>query len=308
MEPMTEAVNGDTSSLLLMQEAQLRGYEVYQYAPSELSLNEGKPVARCRRVHIDLSQEVFFSEEKEQYAELSTFDVIHLRQHPPFNMEYITSTYLLEKVGNNAGNNTLVVNNPFWVRNATEKLIPLEFGEYAPPTIITTDAKVIARFMAEHGKAVIKPMWGFHGHDVQLLDNNHEDVEKIISSILKKNKEQVIVQKYLPEIMESGNKRILMVNGEIYGSVISKPAENFVIFRDSSDEPLKPNERDLEICAKLSPMLKERGMILVGIDIIGDYLIEVNNTCTGLYRINNVCGGKIETAYWDAIEELHLRA
>lgn len=296
MEPMEKTTRLETHTLLLMQEAQDRGHALYHFSPLSVFIRNNSVFAKAREVKINLSNEEYYSYGNKTLLDLSKTDVVMVRQDPPFDMDYITNTYFLEMIHPE----TLVVNNPFWIRNMPEKLYPLHFSKYIPPTIISHDYNEIERFRKECADIVKKPIYDFHGNGVELIKK--EDC--IDDFVDKDNKETFIFQKYIEDI-KNGNKRVVFLNGKIAGALITRPEKGeFRVYRDSTDHEYILNKRDMEICTAVGNDLKNKGMIFVGIDIIGDYLTEINTTSVGsIRRLNNIYNIKFEEKIWDTIEE-----
>jgi glutathione synthase len=228
-------------------------------------------------------------------------DVVLMRQDPPFDMSYISATHLLEHIHPE----TLVVNDPVHVRNAPEKLFVTHFIDLMPPTAITADAAEVAAFRAEHRDIILKPLYGNGGAGVFHLSPEDENLSALLEMFTEFYREPIIVQRYLPEI-KAGDKRIILIDGEFVGAVNRIPLEgearaNFHAGGQAQKTGLSARER--EICEAIGPTLKERGLIFVGIDVIGDYLTEINVTSpTGLQEINRLEGLTLEAPLWDAIE------
>ena len=293
MEPLEETDRHSTHTLSLVEEAQKRNYTIYHYRPHELALDsEGVLKANARKLTIDLSQESFFTYGAYEDIDLSTMDIIHMRQDPPVDMDYTTSTYLLERIRDKV----LIVNDPFWVRNFPEKIWPYDFLEYMPPTLITRDLEQARAFFDEYGDVVMKPLYGFHGHGISRLEKP-DDLPKDDLN------EYFIFQKYLPEIKE-GNKRIVLLDGEVAGSLLVKPSEkDFRIYRDSTEHKYEPNDYEKEMCRKIGEKCKECGLLFVGLDLIGDYITEINVTSVGsIRRLNALYDINFESQIWDVVE------
>jgi glutathione synthase len=300
MDPI-ERINiaGDSTFALLL-EAQARGFEIQYYTPDGLSLRGRDVVAlaqalRVRDVkgdHFDLGppHEIF----------LRDMDVVLLRQDPPFDLAYITSTHLLEMIGGR----TLVVNDPAAVRNAPEKLFVMNFPHLMPPTLITRDRAAIDAFRAEHGEVVMKPLHGHGGAAVFRLMAQDANYGSLFDLFATSFREQWVVQKFLPEVAK-GDKRIILVDGAPAGAVNRVPAENDIrsnMVRGGAAEAADLTPREQEICATIGPELKKRGLIFVGIDVIDGFLTEINVTSpTGVRAIKRTGGPDIAVAIWDAI-------
>jgi glutathione synthase len=302
MDPI-HAINIDAdSTFVLMVEAQRRGHGLWYYTPKTLSLHGGRVIAKAQRVvdirrkkgdHVELGPL--------EPLDLSMMDVVLLRQDPPFDMAYITTTHLLERIHPR----TLVVNDPQHVRNAPEKLFVTHFQELMPPTLITVDKDEILAFRKKHKDIVVKPLFGNGGSGVFHVKPDDENLGSILEVFTQMFREPIIAQRYIPEIRK-GDKRIILVDGKAAGAVSRMPLEgearaNFHAGGAAKKAELTPRER--MICEAIGPSLAERGLVFVGIDVIGDYLTEINVTSpTGIQEINRLSGTKIESDIWDAIE------
>ena len=296
MEYMNETQNGETHTLLMMEEACARGYEVFHYHPDTLSLSEKGITARLAQVHVDLSQEEYYSLQEDQTVDMSTMDVVLFRQDPPFDMNYFTNTLILEELKKDG---VLFVNDPYWIRNMPDKHTIFDFKDFLPPTLVSQDIEEIEKFFAAHKDIVIKPLYSFHGHGIHRSDNI-----KTAKDMLEHRKEPLMFQPFLPEVYE-GNKRFLFFDGDMVGAIITVPEKDgdFRIYRESKDLAYEATPEEQELCNKIGKMLKERGLIFVGIDLIGKYLTEINVGSVGsLWRFNEIYGGKWEAKLWDAIE------
>lgn len=293
-------INAD-STFRLAEEAQARGHELYYYLPDHLSFQEGRIMARARTLKVKRVQGDHAELGPLQLIDLSEVDVVWLRQDPPFDMHYITTTHLLERLVPD----TLVVNDPFWVRNSPEKLLVLNFPELTPPTTVARDLETIREFKAKHGDIILKPLYGNGGAGVFRLDENDRNLSSLYELFTGFSREPLIVQKYLPAVTK-GDKRVILVDGEPVGAINRVPAANEVrsnMHVGGRPEKVELTERDREICAKIGPVLREKGQIFVGIDVIGDYMTEINVTSpTCLQEINNFDGTRLEADIWDAIE------
>jgi glutathione synthase len=301
MDPI-ERINiaGDSTFALLL-EAQARGFEISYYTPDRLSLRGSDVVAPTQRLKLRDVKGDHFELGAPVETNLRTFDVVLLRQDPPFDLSYITSTHLLEKIGGE----TLVVNDPASVRNAPEKLFVMDFPQLMPPTLITRDRAAIDAFRAQHGEVVMKPLHGHGGAAVFRLlteDANYGSLFDLFSTSFR---EQWVVQKFLPAVSR-GDKRIILVDGVFGGAVNRVPAVNDIrsnMVRGGAAEATDLSPREREICAKLAPELQKRGLIFVGIDVIDGYLTEINVTSpTGIRAIARTGGPDVAAAIWDAIQ------
>ncbi|HTK12346.1 MAG TPA: glutathione synthase [Xanthobacteraceae bacterium] len=302
MDPIARInVRGDSTFALLL-EAQRRGHALGYYTPDRLALNGTKVFAAVAPLSVRDEVGNHFTLGEEKREDLGTFDVVLLRQDPPFDLNYITTTHLLERIHPK----TLVVNDPAQVRNAPEKIFVTEFPDLMPPTLITRDLAEIKAFRKEHGDIVMKPLYGKGGEAVfrlQAEDLNFGSLYDLFSVTFR---EAWVVQKFLPAVRQ-GDKRIILVDGVFAGAINRVPAaddlrSNMVRGGAAKETQLTPRER--EICERLGPSLKERGLIFVGIDVIGDYLTEINVTSpTGIRAIKGFGGPDIAAMIWDCIEE-----
>jgi glutathione synthase len=301
MDPM-ESIDIDAdSTFALALEAQKRGHALVHYLPRDLAFRQGRVLARVRPLSVRRARGDHFTLGEARLIELSEMDVVLMRQDPPFDMAYITATHLLDHIHPR----TLVVNDPTHVRNAPEKLLVTHFGDLMPPTLITSDREQIMDFRDEHKDIIVKPLFGNGGAGVFHLVPGDENLNSLLEMFTQLYREPVMVQRYLPEVRQ-GDKRIILVDGEAVGAVNRVPAEgearsNLHVGGTARPTTLTPRER--EICAAIGPTLKERGLVFVGIDVIGDYLTEINVTSpTGIQQIDRFDGVCIEGLIWDAIE------
>ena len=301
MDPI-QTVNIDADSTFrIAEEAQARGHELFFYTPDHLAFQEGKVTARghyfiVQRVqgqHADLSEM--------QEVDLADFDVVWLRQDPPFDMHYITTTHLLDLIHPD----TLVVNDPFWVRNYPEKLLVLRFPDLTPPTTIARDLETIKAFKEKHGDVILKPLYGNGGAGVFRLDQNDRNLASLHEVFTGFSREPLIVQKFLPDV-SNGDKRVILVDGEPIGAINRVPAKGETrsnMHVGGRPEKVGLTKRDREICAAIGPLLREKGQIFVGIDVIGDYLTEINVTSpTGIQELERFDGINAAEKIWEAIE------
>jgi len=293
-------INAD-SSFRLVEEAALRGAELFYYTPDKLALDEGRVTARGWPLTVRREVGNHFTLGDEQTIDLADVDVVWLRQDPPFDMGYITTTHILDRL---AGT-TLVVNDPFWVRNYPEKLLVLEFEDLTPPTTIARDLETIRAFRARHGDMILKPLYGNGGAGVFRLtpeDRNLVSLHEMFSGI---NREPLIAQKFVPDV-SNGDKRIILVDGDPIGAINRVPPEGETrsnMHVGGRAEKIGLTARDQEICAAIGPLLREKGQIFVGIDVIGDYLTEINVTSpTGIQELERFDGTNVAGAIWDAID------
>jgi glutathione synthase len=293
-------INADSTFRLAL-EAQARGHRLVYYTPDRLAWREGRVLARgwpieVRRVAGD---HVTFGAETE--IDLATQDVVWLRQDPPFDMGYITTTHILERIHPQ----TLVVNDPFWVRNSPEKLLVLNFPGLTPPTLVARSLQAIRDFRAEHGDIILKPLYGNGGAGVFRLDPGDRNLASLHELFSGINREPLIAQKYVPDVVK-GDKRIILVDGAAVGAINRVPAEGETrsnMHVGGRPEPVGLTARDREICAAIGPVLREKGQVFVGIDVIGDWLTEINVTSpTGIQELERFEGTNAAGLIWDAIE------
>ncbi|GGG30957.1 glutathione synthase [Chelatococcus composti] len=301
MDPI-ERINiaGDTTFALML-EAQARGHDLLYYTPDTLSMRDGMVTARAFPVRVrDIVGEHASLGEPER-LDLSRVDVILLRQDPPFDLAYISTTHMLERLHPK----TLVVNDPAHVRNAPEKLFVTEFPHLMPPTLITRDREEIEAFRREMGEIVMKPLYGHGGAAVLRVTRDDPNFGSLYDLFAATFREPWVVQRFLPQVKE-GDKRIILVDGEAAGAVNRVPAENDIrsnMVRGGAAKPTDLTEREREICETIGPALRERGLVLVGIDVIDGLLTEINVTSpTGIRAIKRLGGPDLAVTVWDAIE------
>ena len=301
MDPIeTIDLKGD-SSLMLALETQRRGHELFHYLPGGLSLKDGKVIARGRPLTVRYEQGNHYTFGDEQVIDLTQAAAVLMRQDPPFDMSYITATHILDHIHPK----TLVVNDPSSVRNAPEKLFVTHFPGVMPPTLITTDRREIMAFRDEHKDLIVKPLFGNGGAGVFHIKPDDENLTSLLELFTEMFREPVIIQKYLPEV-RLGDKRIILVDGVAVGGINRVPAAgearaNMHVGGQALKTNLTPREH--EICEIIGPTLREQGLIFVGIDVIGDYMTEINVTSpTGIQEMNRFDSSNIERLIWDAIE------
>src|SRR6202167_2067847 len=302
MDPIERInIRGDSTFALLL-EAQRRAHALSYYTPDRLSLRDGKVSASIRPLVVRDVANDHFSLGEPHLTDLSTLDVILLRQDPPFDLAYISTTHILERVHPR----TLVVNDPAQVRNAPEKVFVTEFPDLMPPTLITRDLDAIKRFRDEQGDIVMKPLYGKGGEAVFLLAREDLNFGSLYDLFAATFREQWVVQKFLPAV-KAGDKRIILVDGEVAGAVNRVPAPDDLrsnMVRGGVAKATDLTAREREICARLGPALRGRGLLFVGIDVIGDYLTEINVTSpTGIRSVKNLGGADIAALLWDKIAQ-----
>lgn len=301
MDPIGDVDIDADSSFRLAEEAQARGHELFFYGPDQLAYQEGRITARGQDMKVQrvAGDPAILGPLRE--VDLADFDVIWLRQDPPFDMNYITATHLLDRL---AGQ-TMVVNDPFWVRNYPEKLLVLDFPDLTPPTTVARDLDTIKAFKEKHGDVILKPLYGNGGAGVFLLDKNDRNLTSLHELFTGFSREPLIVQKFLPDV-SAGDKRIILVDGEPVGAINRVPAKGEVrsnMHVGGRPEKIGLTKRDQEICEAIGPLLREKGQVFVGIDVIGDYLTEINVTSpTGIQELERFDGTNIAGKIWDAIE------
>jgi len=303
MDPL-HAINiaGD-STFAIMLGAQARGHRLFHYLAEDLTYAEGRLYAGAHEVTVQRVDGDHYTLGDFTILDLGRdIDVVLMRQDPPFDLGYITATHLLERIQDE----TLVVNDPASVRNAPEKLWVLDFGRFMPPTVLTRSLSVARKFIAEHGEAVLKPLHGNAGKAVFKIGRDGANLASLIELFNTAYREPHVLQTFLPEVAD-GDKRIVLVDGEVAGAINRRPGEgeirsNLAAGGTAEQSDLTDTER--EICAALGPELKRRGLLFVGIDVIGGrWLTEINVTSpTGIVAIDNFNGTDTPALIWDAIE------
>ncbi|HLG90183.1 MAG TPA: glutathione synthase [Alphaproteobacteria bacterium] len=301
MDPL-ESINIDTdSSFMMALEAERRGHQLFHYLPRHLSLDGNRLSATIKPFSVRRERGNHFTAGAAERVDLSEFDLVLMRQDPPFDMAYITATHLLEHIQPK----TLVLNDPASVRNAPEKLFVTHFPKLMPPTLITSDKEAILAFRAEHKDIIVKPLFGNGGAGVFHLKPDDENLAALLETFTLLYREPVIVQRYLPEIRQ-GDKRVILIDGKAAGGVSRVPQAgearaNF--HAGGSARKTTLTKREQEICEAIGPTLREQGLVFVGIDVIGDWLTEINVTSpTGIQEINRLDNVQLERTLWDAIE------
>ena len=302
MDPVDKIDIAGDSTFALMLEAQKRGHELFYYQPDQLSMIGDQLTARGRDIKVFDEVGAHFEAGDLYKKDLATLDVVLLRQDPPFDMHYITTTHLLERIHPK----TLVVNDPFHVRNAPEKLFVMEYADLMPATLITCQPDDVKAFRKEHKDIIIKPLYGNGGAGVFLLRDGDTNLGSLIEMFDEMFREPYIVQQYLPDV-RAGDKRIILVDGEPVGALNRVPAKDETrsnMHVGGRPELIELSDRDREICEKIGPELKRRGLLFTGIDVIGDKMTEINVTSpTGIREIARFGGADIAALIWDAIEE-----
>ena len=301
MDPIASVNIDADSTFVLMLEAQARGHRLWHYHVRDLALHGGRVLAQAQPVEVRRLKGDHFTLGTSEELDLGQVDVVLMRQDPPFDMAYITATHILEHIHPK----TLVVNDPASVRNAPEKLFVTHFPELMPETLVTADVRQIRKFREKHGDIIIKPLFGNGGAGVFHLKPDDSNLNALIEMFTERSREPLVVQRYVPDVRK-GDKRIILVDGVAMGAINRVPAAGEArsnMHVGGRPEPTTLTEREREICAAIGPELKQRGMIFVGIDVIGGYLTEINVTSpTGLQEIARFDGVHLERAIWDAIE------
>ncbi|KWT66233.1 Glutathione synthetase [Hyphomicrobium sulfonivorans] len=301
MDPIDRIdIRGDSTFAILL-EAQRRGHELFYYTPENLSLHGDKLLARGQTLQVEDRIGSHYELSDPRVENLSDWDVVLLRQDPPFDMAYITTTHLLERIHPH----TLVVNNPAEVRNAPEKIFVLDFLDLMPPTIVTRSLEDVQAFRREMGDVILKPLYGNGGAAIFRLSRDDTNAASLVELFQTVFREPFMVQQYRPEVRE-GDKRIILVDGEFVGAINRVPAANETrsnLHVGGTAKPTVLTDREAEICARLGPELKRRGLLFTGIDVIGPYLTEINVTSpTGIRQVKEFGGADIAALIWNAIE------
>ena len=301
MDPIASIeITGDTSFAFAL-EAQARGHDLYYYLPDSLTLDDGRVHAKLRRLRVRDEVGNHFDEDAEIYSPLDEMNVILMRQDPPFDMAYITATHILEHLPAT----TMVVNNPAEVRNAPEKIMVLDFPDLMPPTMVSRDEDAISAFRKKYENIIIKPLYGNGGAGVFLIKQGDKNYNALLEMFSSASREPVMVQAYLPDVIK-GDKRIILIDGEAVGAINRVPAEGEArsnMHVGGKAEATELSARDKIICERIGPTLRERGLLFVGIDVIGDYLTEINVTSpTGIREFERFTGISLAAKTWDAIE------
>lgn len=301
MDPIGPIDIDADSTFRIAEEAQSRGHSLFYYTPDRLAYDQGRVTAKGWPLTVQRVKGDHFRLGEEQTIGLSDVDVVWLRQDPPFDMSYITTTHILDMVHPD----TLVVNDPFWVRNYPEKLLVLNFPDLTPPTMIARDLATLKTFRDKHGDVILKPLYGNGGAGVFKLkygDSNLASLHELFAGI---SREPLIIQQFLPDVVK-GDKRVILIDGEPVGAINRVPATGETrsnMHVGGRPEKVALTDRDREICARIGPLLREKGQIFVGIDVIGDWLTEINVTSpTGIQELERFDGVNIAEKIWHAIE------
>ena len=302
MDPLESINIKSDSTYILALEAQKRGYRLFHYLPENLIYENGRVSALGNVFKLFPNKKIFFKKYQTKKIFLDDYDVILVRQDPPFNMSYITATYLLEKVSNK----TLILNNPKSIRDNPEKLSMFNFKSVIPPTLISKNIEQCFNFQKKYKKTIIKPLYGNGGEGISKLEGINVVLKRKILKLINKYKQPIVMQKYLSEIKE-GDRRIILMDGEYVGSVARIPKKGSVTANFHTGGTAKKVgliRRDKKICNILKPFLKKNKLFFTGIDIIGNYLTEINVTSpTGIQEINRLNGARLEKFFWDRVEK-----
>ena len=301
MDPLDNIDPRLDTSFRLAEEAELRGYSVFHYLPNNLTFSKTRIIANGHFVKLNRKQNPSFTILKNKTIDIGhDLDILWLRQDPPFNMDYLSSTYLLDFVGNE----TMIVNNPFWVRNFPEKLLVLNYPQLMPATIITSRIEVIQEFREKYGDIILKPLYGNGGAGVFKINYNDKNFVALFELFQMNSTEPLIAQEFLPEVI-NGDKRIILLDGEILGAINRIPQKgeirsNMHVGGKAVATELSIDE--IKICEQIGSTLKEHGQIFVGIDVIGGKLTEINVTSpTGLQELEKFENKNLASKVWDKI-------
>ena len=307
MDPIGPINIDADSTFRIAEEAQARGHALFYYTPDMLAYDQGRVTAKGWPLTVQRVKGDHFTLGAQEVVDLADFDVVWLRQDPPFDMGYITTTHILDMIHPD----TLVVNDPFWVRNYPEKLLVLNFPDLTPPTMIARDLQTLKEFRAEHGDVILKPLYGNGGAGVFRLDANDRNLTSLHELFSGFSREPLIVQRFLPDVSK-GDKRVILVDGVAVGAINRVPAAGETrsnMHVGGRPEKIGLTDRDREICAAIGPLLSKKGQIFVGIDVIGDYLTEINVTSPTCAReLDAQFGLNIAGQLFDAIESRLGRA
>ena len=302
MDPLESINIKSDSTYILSLEAQKRGHSLFHYLPENLIYENGRVSALGNVFKLFPNKKIFFKKSKTQKIFLDDCDVILVRQDPPFNMSYITATYLLEMVSDK----TLILNDPKSIRDNPEKLSMFNFKNIIPPTLISKNMEQCFNFQKKYKKTIIKPLYGNGGEGISKLEGTNTLLKRKILKLISRYKQPIVIQKYLKEIKE-GDRRIILIDGEYVGSVARIPKKGSVtanFHTGGSAKKVGLVRRDKKICSILKPFLKKNKLFFTGIDVIGNYLTEINVTSpTGIQEINKLNRVKLEEFFWDRVEK-----
>ena len=302
MDPIGSVDIHADSTFRLLLEARDRGHRLYVSHPDDLAAAPEGSSTLARPVEVRAVEGDHCTLGAAARMRLDAFDVILLRQDPPFDMHYVTTTHILESVGGR----TRVVNDPFWVRNAPEKILVLRFADLMPPTLLTRSGEEIVRFRERHGDIVLKPLYGNGGEGVFRIRPGDSNFNPLVETLLATRREALVVQAFIPDVLCAGDRRLLLVAGELVGGFLRVPATGEArsnLHVGGRAERWALTDRDREIAARVGPVLRANGLVLAGLDVIGPYLTEINVTSpTGLQELERLEGVNAAAAFWDAVE------
>ena len=302
MDPLEKINPKEDSTFVIAQEAQRRGYKLFHYSPKDISLKNNTIIAKGCYFKIINQGKKFFKKQKKISINLNQFHCVLVRQDPPFNMEYITATYFLEMLNQKV----LVVNNPTEIRNNPEKLSMFNFKNLIPDTLISEDLAEIQNFIKKYKFTILKPLYGNGGEGIEKVTKGSLKNKTIIQRMIKKYKGAIIAQKFIKEISQ-GDRRIILIDGEYVGSVARIPKKGSIkanFHAGGSAQRSGLVFKDRKICSKLKSYLKKKGLFFTGIDVIGNYLTEINVTSpTGMQEINRLDNTRLEKIFWDKLEK-----
>ena len=305
MDPIDKINIAEDTTFRIAEEAQKRGHELFYFLPQDLTYIENQLVAQARTLKVRRSVGNHFTlGPTEKLSLVNDVDIIWLRQDPPFDMSYITTTHLLDfLVGK-----TLVVNNPFWVRNFPEKILVLNYPDLTPPTMIGCDVGMFKAFRKMHGDTIVKPLYGNGGAGIFKIGKDDPNLSSLIELFHNISREPIIMQKFLPDV-KLGDKRVILVDGLPVGAINRVPIQGEIrsnMHVGGKALQVDLTSRDLEICKTVGPLMKEKGQILVGLDIIGDMLTEINLTSpTGIQELERFNNINVAKKVWECLEERH---
>jgi len=302
MDPVESIDLQCDSTYLIALEAKKRNYRLFHYTPSSLSLRNNKLIARANVLRINHNNHKNILLGEQTYIDLEDMDIVLMRQDPPFNMSYITATYLLEKITNK----TLVINDPTGVRNSPEKLLVTSFKDFIPSTLISSDFNEIKNFRSLYKDIIVKPLYGNGGSGVFHLTADDENLSSLIEFFTSFSQEPLIVQEYIPEV-RLGDKRIILIDGHPIGAINRIPPKGEArsnMHVGGQAEKIELNDVDKSICEAIGDELRNRGLFFAGIDVIGNFLTEINVTSpTGIQEINRFDGIQVEKLFWNNLEK-----
>ena len=305
MDPIDKINIAEDTTFRIAEEAQKRGHELFYFLPQDLTYIENQLVAQARTLKVRRSVGNHFTlGPTEKLSLVNDVDIIWLRQDPPFDMSYITTTHLLDfLVGK-----TLVVNNPFWVRNFPEKILVLNYPDLTPPTMVGCDVGMFKAFRKMHGDTIVKPLYGNGGAGIFKIGKDDPNLSSLIELFHNISREPIIMQKFLPDV-KLGDKRVILVDGLPVGAINRVPIQGEIrsnMHVGGKALQVDLTSRDLEICKTVGPLMKEKGQILVGLDIIGDMLTEINLTSpTGIQELERFNNINVAKKVWECLEERH---